>query len=140
MIKNPGIRLVKRIVLGKNKPPSLLRFLCWFTILWSTLCALFMFGIGGYELITKTETNSIDLIKNFTTKFYFYYGSLHIISIGSAILMYRLKKIGVYLYTLSNIGMIVLPYFYLGEKTNYLLVGITLILIGLFLSQWKKFN
>jgi len=137
--QSPATKLAKRIILGKNKPTPLLLFLCWFTIIWSVICAFFMFAFGAFELIKPSE-NAIAGIENFTPKFSFIYGSLHLISLLSAILMYRLKKIGFFLYFFSNIAMVVLPTFYLKEKVNYFLVAITLVLIGLFASQIKKMS
>ena len=140
MIKNSGLRLAKRIVLGKNKPTPLLRFLSWGTIIWSTICALFLLGTGIFELMFESKDNSQININNLPSKFLFIYAFTHLISILSGILLYRLKKIGFYLYFLSNITMVVLPTFYIGEKVNYFIVSITLIIIGLFTTQWKKLS
>ena len=60
-------------------------------------------------------------------------------SLISAILLYRLKKTGFYLYLLSNLVLVILPYFYLKSLTNELIPIIyTLTMIGLWATQFKK--
>jgi hypothetical protein len=139
-----GVRLAKRIILGKQKPPVVLRSLSWFTIGWSTLIGLFMVLAGVYAYIENADLTKIDALNDFTAKFCFSYAILHGLSIFSGILTYRKKRSGFYLYCISNISMVILPYILLNvsflEDSQSTLIPIvfTVIMIALYLTQIKK--
>ena len=134
-----GVRLAKRILLGKEKPPVILRTLSWFTIIWSSLIAVFMIGAGLYAYLESDFLAQNSELADFTPKFCFSYAALHGLSLISGILTYRRKLAGLYLYIVSNILMIILPFVLLNNAQFELIpVAFTLILVGLFLTQVKK--
>ena len=45
-ILSRNLRLLKRIILGKNKPSMFLRILCWFYLGWSLLMTLYYGAVG----------------------------------------------------------------------------------------------
>ncbi|MDB4089404.1 hypothetical protein N9544_07240 [Flavobacteriales bacterium] len=65
--------IAKNIILGKHKPAPILRLLCWFTIIWDSIIALWML-VSGLVFIVKNEGfSSNDLLKNFNQEFCFTY-------------------------------------------------------------------
>ena len=137
----PAVRLTKRIVLGKHQPPKILRFLCWFTIIWSSIIAIFMLVTGVFTASHQSIVDGNELLQQFPKEFKYLYGFTHLISVLSAILMYRLNKTGFYLYCISNIAVTVYPFIYLSSAgASYVQIAFTLIMIGLFATQVKKMN
>lgn len=134
-----GLRLAKRIILGKEQPPVVLKYLSWFTIVWSFLIAIFMVLAGFYAYLENDSISAIDGLSDFTPKFCFSYATLHGLSLFSAILTYRKKKLGLYLYIITNTLMIILLFVLLNtEQFEIIPVIFTLVMIGLFLTQAKK--
>lgn len=134
-----GARLAKRIILGKEKPPVILRVLSWFTIIWGVLVAIFMVGAGIYAYIESDFLSHTNGLADFTPKFCFSYATLHGLSIFSGILTYRKKLSGFYLYIISNVLMVVLPFVLLNNAQFELIpVAFTLIMVGLYSTQYKK--
>lgn len=134
-------KLAKRVILGKNKPTPVLRFLCWLTLIWDALLALYFGGSGLVFLLSQGSFSTNPILKDFTKEFCFTLAGLHLVSLFSAALMYRLKRNGFFLYLFSNLAMVILPFFYLkGYTADYVVVVFSLILIGLFASQYKKLN
>ena len=134
-----GARLAKRIILGKEKPPVMLRTLSWFTIVWSLLIALFMIGAGLYAYLESDFLSQNSELADFTPKFCFSYATLHGLSLISGILTYRKKLSGFYLYLISNVLMVILPFVLLNDARFELVpVVFTLIMIGLYFTQVKK--
>ncbi|MEN8928557.1 MAG: hypothetical protein ABF242_06155 [Flavobacteriales bacterium] len=132
-------KLAKKIILGKEKPAPILRFLCWFTIIWDSLIALWMAGSGVLITIKKETFLENEILKDFTSEFCFVFAFLHAISLLSTILMYRKKRIGFSLYVISNIAMLVALFIYIENfRSDYLTVTFTLVLIGLFATRLKK--
>ena len=133
--------VAKRIVLGKNKPTPILRFICWFTIIWDLLIMLYMLGSGLFILVSGGNIWENSLLKGFSQNFCFFYAALHGGSLLSAILMYRLKKSGFILYSISNITMVVSTYIFIETlRADYFQIGFTLLMIGLFATQLKKLS
>lgn len=134
-------KLAKQVILGKNKPTPILRFLCWFTLIWDSLLALYFGGSGLVFLLSQESFSANPILKDFTKEFCFTLAGLHVVSLFSATLMYRLKRNGFFLYLFSNLAMVVLPFFYLkGYTADYIVVVFTLTLIALFASQYKKLS
>lgn len=139
MEKVIDLQFVKNIILGKNKPKPLLRFLCWATLIWDVFMAGYMLATAVVILIRGSEFTEKTVLQDFTAKFCFTYAILHILSLISAILLYRQKKIGFWLYSISNIGLVISTFVYLQElKADYIQIGATAIMIGLFATQWNK--
>lgn len=131
--------IAKKIILGKHKPAPILRILCWFTIIWDTIIALWMLGSGFVFLMKNESFSSNDLLKDFNQEFCFTYAFIHGVSLLSAILMYRMKRLGFYIYSISNITMLVVLFIYVEKfRSDYLIVTFTLLMIGLFATRLKK--
>ena len=133
--------LIKRIVLGKNKPSAFLRFLCWFTFIWDILLILYMLATAAIILIRGSKFSEDSVLNDFTTQFCFVYAALHGISLLAAILLYRQKKFGFWLYLLSNVALVVSTFLFLETlKADYIQITFTLVMIGLFATQWKRLS
>ena len=141
MDKKQTIKIAKNILLGKNKPSAILRFLCWFTLIWDGLLLLYFFSSAIVFWVSDISFSDNPLLEGFTKEFCFTLGVIHSVSFLSAALMYRLKKTGFYLYVIANISLVVAPFIYLNSiKADYIVVVFTLIMIGLFISQFKKLS
>jgi EamA domain-containing membrane protein RarD len=135
------VQLAKKIILGNNKPAPILRFLCWFTLVWDSIIAIWMTGSGFFFMIKKENFSNNDLLKDFNQEFCFTYAFIHGISLLSAILMYRMKRIGFFIYAAANIAMLVTLFIYIDNfRSDYLIVTFTLLMIGLFATRLKKMN
>ena len=133
--------LIKRIVLGKNKPSSFLRFLCWFTLIWDSLLILYMLATGIIILIRGSQFSEDSVLQDFTTQFCFTYAALHGFSLLAAILLYRQRKFGFWLYLVSNVVLVVSTFLFLETlKADYIQITFTLVMIGLFGTQWKRLS
>ena len=133
--------LIKRIVLGKNKPSPFLRFICCFSMIWDVLLALYMLATAVIILIRGPQFPANSILQDFTAKFCFSYAILHGVSLLAAILLYRQKKIGFWLYLLSNVALVVSTFIFLKTlKADYIQITFTLFMIGLFGTQWKKLS
>lgn len=133
--------LVKRIILGKNKPSAFLRFLCWFTLIWDALLVLYMLATAAIILIRGSQFSENSILQDFTTQFCFTYAALHGLSLFAAILIYRQKKFGFWLYLLSNVALVVSTFIFLETlQADYIQITFTLVMIGLFGTQWKRLS
>ncbi len=133
--------VTKRIVLGKNKPTPILRFLCWFTIIWDIAIGIYMGATGVIFMIRGENFSENSMLKDFTQNFCFTYAALHGVSFLAAILMYRLKRNGFILYSIVNIGMVVSTFIFVESlRADYVQIAFTLIMIGLFATQLKKLS
>ena len=134
-------KVAKRVVLGKNKPTLILRFLCWFTMIWSTIIGLYMLVNGLLISINGNSFSEESMLSDFTKEFCFTYAILHGFSVLSAILMYRLKRNGFILYSIANIGVVVSTFIFIESlRADYFQIGFTLLMIGLFATQLKKMS
>lgn len=133
--------LVKRIILGKNKPSAFLRFLCWFTLIWDALLVLYMLATAAIILIRGSQFSENSILQDFTIQFCFTYAALHGLSLFAAILIYRQKKFGFWLYLLSNVALVVSTFIFLETlQADYIQITFTLVMIGLFGTQWKRLS
>lgn len=138
LIRN--LRLLKRIVFGKENPSLFLRIIAIASMGWSLIITLAMLGL--LFLISFTpEVAVLDDLDMLDHRFYISYIGLHIISIIGVILMWRKKVTGFYIYTL--IGLLIpfwnsffLPVF----ELNYFLLGVSAVFIALFGINWRVFN
>jgi len=141
MNKKQTAKIAKSVILGKNKPTLILRFLCWFTIIWDGVLMLYFMGSGLVFWISKVSFEDHPLLHGFTKEYCFTLAIIHFISLFAAILMYRLKKNGFYIYIVANISLVVAPFYYLESiQVDYIVVVFTLAMIGLFASQFKKLS
>ena len=133
------VKIVKYLILGKHKPTPILRVLCWFTIIWDTLIAVYMAGSGLLFLMESQSFSNNELLKDFNQEFCFTYSFIHGISLISAILMYRMKRTGFFIYVTANIAMLITLFIYIERfRSDYITVSFTLIMIGLFATRLKK--
>lgn len=135
-----NLRLIKRIVFGKQKPSLFFRIIAIASMGWSLIIVLAMLGLL-FLISFTSEVAVLDDLDTLNYRFYISYVGLHFISIIGVILMWRKKITGFYIYTL--VGIIIpfwnsffLPVF----EINYFLLAISGIFIALFGVNWKFFN
>jgi len=134
-----NLRLLKRIILGKKKPPMFLRVLCFINLGWG---ALMIIGFGivtlllGLSMLDESEVAPMD------TKYFMVYTCLHIVAFVGVILMWRMKKLGFYLFSISTIIMPFLLFIMKHEwdKDFQIILPFSLLAIGLFAINWKSLN
>jgi len=142
-----NLRILKRIILGKNKPPHFLRLLCWLYLGWSLLMVLYY---GAVALLIRSSAIQDLALEAIGAKYFFVYGCLHALAFIGVIFMWRLKKIGFYLFSAPTF---VMPFLHLlmswswkeglSEKSNKIELIIflfSIISIGLFAVNWKSLN
>lgn len=135
-----NLRLIKRIVFGKQKPSLFFRIIAIASMGWSLIIVFAMLGLL-FLISFTSEVAVLDDLDTLNYRFYISYVGLHFISIIGVILMWRKKITGFYIYTL--VGIIIpfwnsffLPVF----EINYFLLAVSGIFIALFGVNWKFFN
>jgi hypothetical protein len=129
------------------KRPTLLTALCFLTFLGSGLNLMSSLVIvllfAQFKAVienTKQLFNlpGIDILLNARPAFFFFNAVFYALSLGGAILMWRLKKAGFHLYTVAQILLIISPMYFLKIPgpliTDLVLSGIFIILYGLHLK------
>lgn len=140
-IAKRNLRMLKRIALGRNKPPFFLRILCWANLGWSFLMVIYNFFIGIVMNISALKVQNFDSeITRMGGKYFFTYAVLHLIAMFGVLLIWRIKKSGFYIYTISTA---IMPFLYL-LMARQIKIELTLLLfsalsIGLFALNWKQF-
>ncbi len=142
-----NLRLLKRIILGKNKPPHFLRILCWFYLGWSLLMTTYYGAVG---LLIRSSAIHDSTLEAIGAKYFFVYACLHALAFIGVIFMWRLKNIGFYIFSTPTF---VMPLLYLlmtwnwreglSEKLNKIELIIflfSIISMGLFAINWKSLN
>lgn len=135
-----NLRLIKRIILGKENPSLFLRVIAIASMGWSLVITLAMLGL--LFLISFTpDVAVLDDLDMLDHRFYISYVGLHLISIIGVILMWRKKVTGFYIYTLIGIlipfwNSFFLPVF----EINYFLLSVSVVFIALFGLNWRTFN
>ena len=140
-----NLRLLKRIILGKNKPTMFLRILCWFYLGWSLLMIIYY---GAVILIISTSAIHDKQFDETGSKYFIVYTCLHIAAFAGIILIYRMKKLGFYLFSIPTL---IMPFLHLlmtwnwresiSQKTNKIELVVflfSIISIGLFAVNWKS--
>ena len=136
-----GVRLVKRVILGKNKPPVIIRALAWFTMVWSFILAILSALLAVYALIHEDRMNKIEGINGLGFNFFISYAILHLLAIFSGVLLYRMKKFGFYLFAACSVLISILPYTMIsGVGFEPLMLIFGLIFLGLWATQFKKLS
>lgn len=142
-----NLRLLKRMVLGKQKPPMLLRVFSWSFLAWDLLMII------GFVFIALTGSIAglFDGNKGLgalSPKDFYVYALLHAISLLGVILMYRRKVFGFYIFSVANIGM-AFWFFSNGSATTtngdaaiswWWVLTFSLVAILLFALNWNKFT
>ena len=142
-----NLRLLKRIVLGKKKPSRFLRILCWFNMGWSSLMIIYYSIVG---LLIKTAFIHDNVLSTIGGKYFFVYALLHAFALLGTILIWRLKKIGFYIFSISTI---IMPFLYLAmtwnletelsdktSKFEWIVLLFSITTIALFAINWKSLN
>ena len=142
-----NLRLLKRIILGKKKPTMFLRILCWFYLGWSLLMIIYY---GAVTLLIITSAINDKWFDAIGSKYFIVYSCLHITAFAGTILIWRMKKLGFYLFSIPTL---IMPFLYLlmtwdwresiSEKTNkieFVIFLFSIISIGLFAVNWKSLN
>jgi len=146
-IATRNFRLLKRVILGKKKPPLFLRVLCWINMTWSLLMVVY-YGTVGILIVTSFMHDKV--FEEIGGKYFFVYTCLHALAFIGAVLMWRLKKIGFYIFTIAT-G--IMPFLYLlmtwewtetlankWNKIEPIILLFSLVTIGLFALNWKSLN
>jgi hypothetical protein len=114
-----NLRLVKRIVLGKNRPSIYLRVLCWIFLTWSLIMALgnlFIFTMnmvtGQTSSIESASSNGYSTMGELPTQYFISYSFVHLVAIIGVVLMYRKKVFGFYIFALATLLMPFWSFFY----------------------------
>ena len=141
-IAKKNLKRLKRVALGKEKPPMFLRLLCWIHLAWGLLMFVGFIFVGLFINSSLAGTMKIPVeLLALGGKFFVFYAVLHLIAILGVILMWRIKLIGFYLFAGATFIMPFLPIFFTGVfvvDINTLLFS--LLSIGLFALNWKLFN
>lgn len=139
-----NLRLLKRIVLGKQKPPMFLKILCFFFIGWDLLMTIFFAFIPLVGSMFGDDFKGTDL----SSQDFYVYVLLHLISLVGVILMYRRYLTGFYTFAAANLAMGIW-FFVNGDAMNgkdasaiswWTVFAFSLVSILLFLLNWNKFR
>jgi len=126
----------------EQKRPFLLSILCTAVFVYSVFFAiLFIAGLifrewvtnllNDYLLNRQYDTNSVIL---FSLSGIFLYG----LSFASALLMWRLNRIGLFLYIFTTLLLVIIPYFIgFGNLINVAVFSILIILFSAFYRRFK---
>lgn len=143
-----NLKLLKRIVLGKQAPPFFLKILSWGFMGWSLLMIIGFVFIGVTGSIADLFDSNATVGNKLTAKDFYTYALLHAISLLGVILMYRRKLAGFYIFAVANMGM-VFWFFINGDTSNsgasgsiswWWVLVFALVSILLFFLNWNKFT
>jgi hypothetical protein len=132
-----NLKYIVKLLLGKTTPPFLLKWLCYFFLAWDTLMIVFWMIIAIGKSIMNLGAGYVKFV-NFGYTFAF----LHFISIIGVLLLWRKKLTGFYIFTASNITMIIVTFFVSNSVSSLEIIAVffTFISIGLFALNWNKFD
>ena len=146
-IVSRNLRLLKRIILGENIPPLFLRILGWFYLGWSLLMILYYGAVG---LLINTYAIHDTILESIGGKYFFVYACLHTLAFVGVVFMWRLKKIGFYIFTIPTF---IMPFLHVlmtwswaetlsekSDKVERIIFLFSIISIGLFAINWKSLN
>jgi hypothetical protein len=132
------------------KRPSLLTVLCILTFIWSgwnmvsNLAVGFFFDFFSKFFTQFAETYKIsgmDILTDAKPLYFFVSAVLYVGSVAGAFLMWRLKKTGFHVYTISQILMLIAPmYFFRLPSPSWFEVLISGVFIVLYSSNLKQMN
>lgn len=135
-----NFRLLKRVVLGKKKPPMILKISCFIFLGWDLLMIIAFLFIGFGGSVLDAFDSSSGSIEELTPRYFYTYSILHIISLVGVILMYRKRLTGFYLFAVANL---VMPFWAAiitreWQFEAWMLI-FSLVAIALFALNWNKF-
>jgi hypothetical protein len=100
-----NLRLLKRIVLGKNPPPVYLKVITWIFLGWSLAMIIAYLFMALTFKIGNAVTDTMSLMDALTPKYFFTYALVHCAALVGTILMYRKKILGFYIFSIATILM-----------------------------------
>ena len=130
------------------KRPELLTVICILTFIGSGLAAFSNIIIYlNYNMLFEAFNSGeltlpgIDLLFSFQRSFYFLGFLLYLVSLYGAIKMWRLQRPGFHFYSIAQIFLLMIPYFYV-RYNEFPLFGIliTVLFISLYASNLKHMN
>ena len=129
------------------KRPGGLTVICIFTFIFSGLSSIsFLFCSLYYTYLPELIKNSpfskdvpgIDALTHASIWFYILNAILYGISLSGAIVMFRLRKVGFHLYTVSQILLLIIPLVYMpGFKSDFSNITITTVFILIYASHLR---
>lgn len=130
------LRKIGRLVIGSTAPPLYLKVLSWGFITWSmAMIFYFMFISIVIRIGSLNEIND-----PLASKYNFTYAIVHCFALLGAILMYRQKAFGFWIF---GIATILMPFWeliiYHRMEMNWLILSISLISIGLYALHFFVF-
>jgi hypothetical protein len=134
---------------AQGKPPFRLKLLCILTFIWSGMNLIYNFVYGFFYDWSKTliinttfpkeykEFKEVAIFILSAGRYFFLLGLLlYVGSILGAYFMFKLKKFGFHIYTLSNLLLLMLPMLYFkGEGLNL----VSLVITALFIMYYSRF-
>ena len=133
------------------KRPDFLTALCILTFIWSGFVSLFalivlLFSELMIDILKNSPNYDETTMKDMITLLqagWAYYAPTLILSLGSligAILMWKLKKIGIHVYALSNLALLFVPTLVLGIAISWFGILITSGFIALYAVNLKQMS
>lgn len=134
-----NLRLLKRLILGKKKPPFFLRMMCVINFVWSSLMVLY-YSIVAF--VISFEGNVLnggyfDDLKSMGSKVFMVLVVLHLFALLGAVLMYRQKRVGFYIYSFAEILMPLYMLVNVSYSEILIMFASSAIMIGLFALNYK---
>jgi uncharacterized membrane protein len=130
---------IGKLILGKEQPPLLLKWTCYFFLAWDALMIVFYLFIGIGKSLMKMSAKYQDM-----QNFGYMYALLHVVSLIGVVLLWRKKLTGFYIFTVANLGMLALIFVFKRSVliTSWEIIAIlfTIFAIGLFALNWNIFD
>ena len=133
-----------------SKRPQVLTVLCILTFIWSGMNTFSYLFIAGFfdafmvvarEIMEKFDLPETEMLLNATPGFFLVTGLLNIGSVVGAVFMWRRRKAGFHVYTISQILMLISPMYFLRLPSpsilELLLSGIFILLYSTQLKQMR---
>ena len=135
-----NLRLIKRIILGKKRPPLFFRIVAISSMFWSFLIIITLLGLL-FLLTYATNAEVLEDLSPIDNKFYISFIGLHFFAIVSVVLMWRKINFGFYLFIITNLLMPFWISFFLPVFTfNVYWLIPSLLFIVLFGLNWRHYN
>jgi len=131
-----NLRLLKRMILGKKKPPFFLRMVCVVNFAWSGLMILY-YGILGFAISLKAQYFIGGYFDELGAKMFLVLVFLHLIAIFGVILMYRKKALGFYIYSIAALLMPIYMMVNASFSEVFIMFASSLVMIVLFAMNYK---
>ncbi len=137
-----NLRLAKRLILGTKKPPFFLNIVSWVFIGWSLLMVIFNLFVSLTYKIGNTFSSDEYIGNELWPKYFMTYSGLHLVALIGAILMYRKKLTGFYIFTVVTLLMPFWEYLIFQEKFKFefTVLLFSVVAIVLFAVNWRVFD